>query len=196
MALNNVPNPGQTLVVTRNPINQNFSTINAAFLVDHVEYNLSGQGKHNKVTFPNQLAAPTFTNPEIGLYNFVSPVTTINELFIRNSSGVTTPITASAQTANGWSYLPSGLLIKWGSAAVTRNTLSTVTFPIGATIPAFTSIFMVQSNQTFNAGPSTGDLNTAPCTGNITTTNFQVYARANGLPNSGSINVFYFAIGI
>ena len=94
------------------------------------------------------------------------------------------------------SRLPSGLLIKWGPASVTRNTLSTLTYPTGGSIPAFSSVFIVIGNQTFAAGPSTGDLNTALSVGNFTTTTFQVYARANGLPSGGSISITYFAIGI
>ena len=39
MALNNVPLSGQSLGVTRVPINQNFSVIDADFSVDHVAYN-------------------------------------------------------------------------------------------------------------------------------------------------------------
>ena len=61
MALINVPLAGQSLGITRDPVNNNFSTINSAFLVDHVEYNTAGQGKHNKVTFPVQGGAPAFT---------------------------------------------------------------------------------------------------------------------------------------
>jgi hypothetical protein len=198
MALIDVPLTGQNLDQTRNPIRNNFLSVNNAFLVDHVTYNATGAGKHNKVTLPNQATAPTFAPPEVGIYNFVNATSAINELYISKSDGTQVPSTASAQNINGWTYLPSGLLLKWGTSAATRNALSTVTLPTPANAangPRFTNIFMVQAVQTFSAGPSTGDLNTALCVGNITIDNFQVFARANGLPNSGAINIFYFAIG-
>src|SRR5690242_15107106 len=98
MALNNVPLPGQNLLVTRNPINQNFSVLDTTFAVDHVTYNLSGGGKHNKVTFPVQNPAPTFTGGDLGLYAFLNPGTGKNELYIHKVTGATTaeiPMTAS-----------------------------------------------------------------------------------------------------
>jgi len=91
MALNNIPLAGQSLGTTRAPINQNFSVIDAAFQIDHVDYNIAGQGKHNKVTFPVQGSAPAFTVGDIGLFNLAVGGT--NELNITNSSGVTTPFT-------------------------------------------------------------------------------------------------------
>lgn len=198
MTLNDLPQTGQSLDVTRNPIRNNFVYINDGFEVDHQNFNTVGAGKHNRVTFPNQSPAPTFTPPEVGLYNFINTVSTVNELYISKSNGTQVPITASSQNTNGWCYLPSGLLIKWGTAAVNRNTLSTIAFPTpinAANGPRFANCFMVLVNQTFAAGPSTGDLNTACSVGNVTRDDFQVFPRAIGLPNSNAINIFYFAIG-
>jgi hypothetical protein len=156
MALNNVPLAGQSLGVTRNPINTNFNTINADFLVDHVEYVTGGAGKHNKVTFPVQAAAPGFLGGEEGLYNLLYATTTKNELFVHkqiNAGTTDIPFTASKMSnntfpasENGWSYLPSGLLVKWGSmapAAVNVNGVFAVTVNALSGGPLFQQVFQV-----------------------------------------------------
>lgn len=154
MALNDVPLSGQTLAATRNPINQNFSLINTAFLVDHVEYNISGAGKHNKITFPVQAGAPTYAAGEEGLYNlsYNNGTTTINELFVhkQTSSGTQEiPFTSSIISQNaavgnntaGWTYLPSGVLLRWESPSGGSGGLITTTLSPG--YPAFNAIFTV-----------------------------------------------------
>jgi len=142
MALNNVPLSGQSLNVTRVPINQNFSTINAAFLVDHVEYNTTGQGKHNKVTFPVQTSQPAFAAGEDGLYNY--PLAGVNELYINKQAfaGVQQiPMTASLLSSQspvlgngGWTYLPSGYYQTFGSGTGTGLTTVTLTYPPPTTL--------------------------------------------------------------
>jgi len=203
MALTNVPLAGQTLAQTRDPIANNFSTINNAFLVDHVEYNISGQGKHNQVTFPPHTGSVPHVAGEIILFNQNTSLTGVPDIWMqRGSVALSTsnpiPITGSMQATNGWTYLPSGIFIKWGTSSVTRNTLSTITFPTGSNIPAFAlnGVFSMQASQTFGAGPSTGDLNTAVSVGNVTNLNFQLFARAIGLPSGSSVNIFWMAIGI
>lgn len=163
MPLNNVPQPGQTLASSQTPIQTNFSTIATAFAIDHVDYNIAGQGFHNKVTFPSQGTPPVFSNPQIGIYNAVG-ITTVNELFIVKGSGTAIPITATVNDgagsflSSGYYYLPSGLLVKYGSftnASINPNTQVTVqkSFPVGATIPVFSSIYSVQLTLGNNENP-------------------------------------------
>ena len=125
--LNIVPNAGQTLAVTRDPIRNNFSTIDAAFLVDHVPYVAAGQGQHNKITFPLQGAAPVFLTTN-GLWSQNYAVTVGPEVWVQAKAGAGTnqyPLTASVLSANatpgnfsrGWTYLPSGIVMKWGRNA-------------------------------------------------------------------------------
>lgn len=152
MALNNVPLSGQSLDDTRVPINQNFSVISTAFAIDHVVYNTSGQGKHNKVTFPVQTGAPTFASGDDGLYSlaFNNQVTTRNELFVHGQKfggAVDTPFTASilsqqapANDTSGWSYLPSGILLRWSQVT---GAAGTRTVTLDNTFPGFSNIFWV-----------------------------------------------------
>lgn len=213
MALNNVPLAGQTLTSSRSPINANFATISTAFAVDHVDYNTSGQGKHNKVTLPSQSSAPSFSNPEIGLYNKVPaapfPLTTINELFIRRSAGGETPITATindgggAFATSGYYYLPSGLLVKWGSftnASVAANTHVTVTknFPVAANIPVFATIYTTQLTLGNNANPGKAweaIVTLDQYNSSVTTLSIDIN-NVSGIFATDLIRIYYTAIGV
>lgn len=157
MALNNVPLSGQTLNDTRNPIRNNFNTIDTAFSVDHVPYAAAGQGQHNKVTFPTQLATPIFGGL-IGLWAENYPTTGQVELWnsINQQGGVNQyPWTASvlSNTAinaatNGWSFLPSGILIKWGVS----NTAGPANIDTICGGPAYTRVYNAQATL-FNNSP-------------------------------------------
>lgn len=58
----NIPNTGQSLGQTKNPIRGNFLNYFNTISVDHVEPNLSGAGEHAQVTFNDPIAlVDTFT---------------------------------------------------------------------------------------------------------------------------------------
>lgn len=157
MALNNVPLSGQTLSITRVPINQNFSTIDTAFAVDHVDYNIAGQGQHNKVSFPPQNPVPAPQAGIVQLYSQLSAITNQPELVFTHQAGSTAPLAAqiveftSAGWANpGWTRLPSGILLKWHSG-INFASLETVTINLNADVPGspnFTTVFSVFNSTT------------------------------------------------
>lgn len=158
MALNNVPLSGQSLNDTRNPIRNNFNTIDTAFTVDHVSYNTANQGFHNKVTMPVQALAPVFAAGINGLFSLLNATTTQNEINIhkQNLAGaVNIPMTASVLGTNainngvrGWTYLPSGILLKWGATSSAAAT-NIDTFSGG---PAYTAVYNAQATL-FNNSP-------------------------------------------
>ena len=84
---NNVPQAGQTLGNTRQPINTNFALIDTVEAVNHVGFNLTGAGKHKFLQMPDQASAPTTAANEGGLY--VKAVTGSSELFYRKESNGT-----------------------------------------------------------------------------------------------------------
>lgn len=139
MALNDVPLSGQTLGVTQPLIRNNFSTINAAFAVDHVAYVFPGtggnQGKHNKVTFPVQGSAPTFSGSDFGIYNFGGA------LVIADSSGPLGKLTGGSIVLQGWSYWPTGALVKWGTVTLGAGGDQTIAASQG---PAFSNQYNCQ----------------------------------------------------
>lgn len=185
MAYNpNIPQPTDQLSQSQADILANFTALNPIF-----------NGVNNFILFPIQGSGPATSGTQVAVYSKTG-ITTNQELFFRRiSSGVEIDMTGSAQATNGWSRLPSGVLIKWGTTTVTRNTLDTITFPTGGTIPAFSSLFMVSAVQSFSAGPTLSNLNCVISAGNFTNTTFQVYPNAIAAPTTGSITITYYAIG-
>ncbi len=200
MALNNVPLAGQTLGVTRVPINQNFSVIDTAFQVDHVDYNIANQGMHNRTSFPSQTSIPAPQAGIVQLYSQVSAITGQPELVFTHQAGSTAPLAAqiveftSAGWGNpGWTRLPSGILLKWhsgigfgGSGSVTINVNTDVP---GS--PNFTSLFTMQSTTLDNTASYNNVISISIISfPNVTFSKF-------GGPNPGSsVTIAYLAIGI
>jgi len=199
MALNNVPLAGQTLGVTRVPINQNFSIIDTAFQVDHVDYNTAGQGQHNKVSFPVQNPVPATQAGIVQLYSQLSAITNQPELVFAHQTGSTAPTGAkiveftSAGWANpGWARLPSGIMLKWqsiigfgGNASVTVNVNTAVPGSPNFITMLSTMISVVDTNASYNnvIGLS-----------NITFPNFTVSKFGGSNPPS-SVRFSWLAIG-
>jgi hypothetical protein len=200
MALNNVPLAGQTLGVTRVPINQNFSVIDTAFQVDHVDYNTIQQGMHNKTSFPTQSSIPAPQAGIVQLYSQVSAITGQPELVFTHQAGSTAPsaaqiveFTSAGWTNPGWTRLPSGILLKWhsgigfgGSGSVTINVNTDVP---GS--PNFTNLLTMQST-TLDSSASYNNVVSISIISfpNVTFSKF-------GGPNPGSsVTIAYLAIGI
>ncbi len=190
MALIDVPLAGQTLAVTQNPIRQNFLSINNAFAIDHVVYNIANAGFHNKVTFPLQGAAPIFGGLN-GLWSQLYASTgAVGEIWVNSRNGNQYPITASVlsqapaigDNTDGWTFLPSGILMKWGRATFAGGALVINLNLIG---PAFSATF--SASATSNAAFATvtvaitslspGNLAFAASTVALTSIYWVVYGR-------------------
>ena len=192
----NVPLSGQTLGNTRVPINTNFSVISDAFMVDHVPYNapLAQQGKHNKVTMPVQGAPPVTNASEIALFSRTSTLSTVPEMaFIRANSGVITEFTSALAANEGWTRLPSGILLKWGRVSPGVAGISTYTFPVGPTIPAFANIFTVQLTTAYSN--ATDNPNGFVRLDALSAINFSVFGSPRSTSGSIIVNYQYFAVG-
>ena len=188
----NIPLATDLLSKSQSDILNNFAAIQTLIDVNHVDFASSDQGKHKFITFPVQSPAPTFNAGEIGLYNFLSTRTSQDELYLVNSVGTTIPLTESLQSATGWAYLPSGILLKWGSG--TANGLTTFTFPAGATIPAFNHVFSMQITTAYpniNDGNGFVRLNSflAPWT------QFTAYGSQRTAQVNTAVSFQYLAIG-
>lgn len=133
--LNAVPQASQNLQQTQSPILTNFSTIDTVFGIDHQIYGTTGEGKHNKITMPLQGMAPSFLTTEVGLYNFLDPITAENELFIKLPGLTTFAMTSFDYQATGpfsggigWQYLPTKFKQIWGTASIVAGGTITITF--------------------------------------------------------------------
>lgn len=136
----NIPTANQKLKDSQPLLLANFTALNAF-----------GNGYAD---FPVQGSTPTFGSGDTGLYTKQdNAITTKNEMYLhrQGTSGLLeVPFTASkmsdntaAASVNGWSYLPSGLLIKWGvfqstQAAGTLNIVDVGTISGG---PSYTQVF-------------------------------------------------------
>lgn len=200
MALNNVPLSGQTLNVTRVPINQNFSVIDTAFQVDHVDYNLAGQGQHNKVSFPTQNPVPA---PQAGicqLYSQVSAITNQPELVFTHQAGSTAPLeaqivefTSAGWASTGWTRLPSGILLKWNTGISIAGTNS-VTVNVDVADPSSPAYASIYTAFTTLESLSIGETQTVTIVSIAgSEIEFGIYGPA--LPSGGS-TLSYLVIGI
>lgn len=146
MALNDVPLSGQTLNDTRNPIRNNFLTINSTFLVNHKEYNTADAGKHTFVTLLDQTGnVLPFVGNEGAVYNFLFPQTGTREIWFRMpTTGINYPVSNCILStngnpglaSNGWQYGAGGTLEKWGASI--NPGVGNVAINLSAFGPAFT----------------------------------------------------------
>ena len=138
---NNIPQASDQLSQSQADILANFQAIKTLVDINHVTFDVANQGKHKWVSMPVQSSDPTTAASEMAMYT--KSVSGVPELFIRRQSDGSVLSCTQATLANpGYTYLPSGLLIKWGTASLTGNqedAAQTVNYQI--TSPAFTTVF-------------------------------------------------------
>jgi hypothetical protein len=168
--LPNIPQSTDQLSVSQGNILTNFSILGAiAGNTNPSSASINANSGFNWVYLPPQASNPpagaTFTAGNIGLYssNTINSITGQNELYInkRNQGTVVQiPATASvlsvtsapALNSNGWTYLPSGILMKWGFVQMNNSGAPfSVTFAAGANIPVFQQVFNIQLTQSYNS---------------------------------------------
>jgi len=126
----NIPQPTDLPSNSQPQILANFGSIKTLIDQDHVDFSGINPGQHNQVSLVNQAGLPVF-NPlgMIGLYSATDGVTSKSELYINktNASGIVqVPATESilgttaAPSPNtygniGWTMLPSGIKLAWGT---------------------------------------------------------------------------------
>ena len=137
-----LPNPGQSLGVTRDAIKNNFVEIQNSFDVNHIDFDAVGAGKHKFVEMPVQATPPVTIAAEGAL--FTKTVGASSQVFYIKDAGIAGTeyqVTGfapgiSVSVAGGqvtWSPLAGGLVLLSGS--FTSSTLLFGTFVFG---PAFT----------------------------------------------------------
>jgi hypothetical protein len=133
MAFNqNIPLATDKISQSQGQILGNFQSLYTWANANHVSFDLTNAGKHIYVQMPVQGAPPAFTLGEIDLWNQAYATTGKNELFVQKenqAADVSIPMTASILGANpapgatGWTFLPSGILLKWGQATTVVGTV-------------------------------------------------------------------------
>jgi hypothetical protein len=193
MAFNsNVPQPSDVLRNSQNDLLNNFQSLKAAFDTNHVTFDDPDAGKHKFITCPEQSAAPSVAADNIALYSKNSALSGIAELFVKNESGSEYEFTSSSAATPGWTRLPSGILLKWGTSSA--NGATTITFPTGAAIPAFTSLFTVLL--TVSEPLAVIDVDQAITLRIWTITDFDVFASNRSTTGAAPVDFEYLAIGL
>lgn len=190
MPLNQVPQANQTLAQTQNPILQNFATINAGFLVNHIELGTAGAGKHKFLQLP-EIAAPATALDEAGFYANVGATSAVTELYFRReNNGASIPMTEmrALSATDGWTYLPSGIILQWGTATMNGG-VSQLDFNLPRAFP--TTFYSITATPNNTPGGSHTDIIMAVQVLSLT------QGRAKRKTNFGTVCSFnYFAIGI
>lgn len=196
---NNIPQAAETLKQSQPELLANFAAIGTWLSVDHNPFNTVDAGKHQQVTFVQQMNTPDIENNRICLYSKTptsGALTGVNELFKVNSFGSDNtaekefPMTASEQLAIGYSYLPSGLLLKWGTVTKTGN--ATINFPNSGTEPQYQAIvYAGVCAENF----SLTDPNVAVTLVSYNTTSLNVFVSQRTTNNAATTFVSYIAIG-
>ncbi len=160
----------------------------------------------NWIYLPSQGATPpagaSFPAANVALYSATNPTTAKNELYINKTNQATVvqiPATASslsitsapASTVGGWTYLPSGMLLKFGGSTATGNTAFTFAALL-PTAPAFTQVLTMII--TTNSGLIT-DTDTFARLGTYNGTGFSVYGSARTTVTNKAVFFQYLAIG-
>lgn len=182
----NVPTASQLISQSQPIINANFQALASWG---------NGYG-----AFSTQVSAPAFAASTDYIYMLTYATTSTNELWLhkQTTAGLSeVPFSASkmsnnaaASCDNGWTYLPSGLLIKWGAQSASANPTS-ITPTVTSGGPNFSRVFRVMvtpfdssTNTNFNCGQKTLPNNTSG--------NFDAYC-ANP---SGTTAIRYLVLGI
>jgi hypothetical protein len=143
MAYNpNIPLATDVIKVSQSNIVQNFTQIQTLIDVNHGDFGTPNEGQHLFVTLPNNNAVPLPADDSLNVYANNYAPTNQSELFVIRQDAVTWPITASSQTARGYTYLPSGLILQWGNATINSNAGAfTFVWPTAGNFFAFTTQF-------------------------------------------------------
>lgn len=154
-----IPLATDRLSQSQGDIQGNFVAISSWVNTDHVDFNTVNAGQHKFVTMPQQTADPavTGTATDLRIYNKaynagVNP-SNRNEIYLQRMTGSPAiPITATLNSATGvngvgYTYLPSGLVIKYGNGACDSDGVATInTAGIGPNFNAFLNVQLTVLN--------------------------------------------------
>lgn len=212
-----IPTGPQQLSQSQGDLLNNFGAVEALIDNDHADFATGAgvAGQHNRVSFQTQAASPpagtvlspSFTAGQIGLYSFLNTTTNKNELYVNKLNQATTvqiPLTASTLSATsapgnnvfGWTYLPSGILLKWGTKTGISGSAN-ITVNGGGLGPNFAGVMQIQITTTNTTASDPDQFVTLANNWNIpTNAYFQVYGSSRSATGA-SVNAScsWLAIG-
>lgn len=149
MAYNaNIPQATDNPSQSQSQILGNFQAIQTLIGVNHENFGSAQEGNHFMVTWTDNTgslpAAPTGTN--LNIYN-AKDAATVNQLYLQGPAATrfatAFPFTQCGASVNGWTYLPSGIIILWGNTALVGSSFTTISFtsPTFTGFPGFSNAF-------------------------------------------------------
>ena len=196
-----IPQSTDKLSISQGNILNNFTILGAIAGNANVSSNsLNTTSGFNWVYLSNQGSTPpagsSFPAAAVSLYSYTNATSTRNELYINktNNPGVV-QIPATASTlgtatpllgTDGYTYLPSGLLLKWGPGTANGSAVTNFSGP------AFTVCLSVNLT-VLQAGAS--DTNLSVRLVSITNTGFTAWGSPRTTTGSAAVNFYYLAIG-
>lgn len=184
----NIPQANDQLSQSQDDLLQNFQAINTYVAVNHEGFASANAGKHKFVTFTDQSPAPAVAGTDIAMYN--AAVSGTQQLHIKKAGGTGVPITQlTLSPGAGYTYLPAGLLLQWGTTLAPITGSTVINFPI-----AFgSSAFNVQVT-TYATNPADTDTFVRLVT--QTATNFTVWASPRSTTGTKAALCQWLAIGL
>jgi hypothetical protein len=132
----NIPQPGDDPSQSQGQILQNFQSLQDAQDKNHVTLqDITNRGLHKFLQMPEQGSDPTTAVNQGGLYcKDIAGFTRL--VFRQENNGTIIQMTGidPVSATNGYTFLPGGLLLQWGTSAVNgapaiTNILFPITFP-------------------------------------------------------------------
>ena len=191
----NIPQPGDKLSQSQADLRGNFQALDTYVQVDHVALAAADQGKHKKVSYVSQ----AYVAPILG------PATAINEAIIFSRDSIAVPGTTALffkgpnlaaiapaaefsfalKAAAGYTILPSGIYIQWGTGNGNAQQNFAIAFP--------TACLNIQVTETGNGGTFRHFMKVDLTT--ITTAHFTAYSLTAGSGAQAASPYNYLAIG-
>lgn len=129
MAYKDIPLPGDAKNVSQADIRGNFSDIQTLVTKNHVDFGVGDTGKHNFIQLPAQGADPTTNDTEIALF-CKNNAAGIPSLYFRpKTDGAVINCTDSTQNPKGYTNLPSGIILQWGSGSIAAGSRTSLVIP-------------------------------------------------------------------
>lgn len=163
----NIPQSTDQVSISQADLLANFQEIDTFVAVDHAAFNTANAGKH----YFNQAAAPAAASAtQVGIY--CKDLGGAPELYI-NKSASQVPFTKSLKAADGYTCLPSGVIIKWGTGVANNGVNAPINFA-GAVDAPFTQPPTVTLSQFWPGGATDHTVFLSA----VTATQLTVYGRA------------------
>lgn len=171
----------------------NFQAIFTLIDEDHYIFGDPNEGKHKRVMLPAQAVPPVTGVTEMAFFAGPSIYTGNTELgYRREGNGAIVDCTSSEPAIAGWTFLPSGILLKWGQATTTNAGPDTIAFPVAANIPAFNNVYNIQLTP---LQPGAVDSDVAVRLVGYTAADFDVWGSYRTVASNIAMLFTYLAIG-